>query len=48
MDSGNGYHDIRYCDTYYPRKDTPYEELVVLAEALKKEGAEIIIDITNN
>ena len=37
--SGNGYHDIRYSNNYISRKDTPYEELVVLAEALKKEGA---------
>lgn len=48
MDGGNGYHDIRYHNKYYPRKDTPYEELIVLAEALKKEGAEIILKIEND
>lgn len=48
MDSGNGYYDIRYHNKYYPRKDTPYEELIILAEALKKEGAEFILKIEND
>jgi hypothetical protein len=38
---GLGYCDVRGHDTYNVRKDVPIEELVVLAAALKHEGAEI-------
>jgi len=41
---GNDYHDIRGHTTYHPRKDVPYEEIVVLIEALRKEGT--IIKVT--
>lgn len=37
--SGNGYRDIRSHNEYYPRKDTTFEEIVVLIEVLKAEGA---------
>lgn len=47
MSSGNRYHDIRGQDQYSPYKDTPYEEIIVLYEALKKEGAEVTIQSEN-
>lgn len=48
FDSGNGYCDVRGHDEYYPRKDTPFEEIIVMAEALKKEGAVIELVNTNS
>jgi hypothetical protein len=35
------YSDLSGSSSYFPTKDIPYEEVVVLAEALRKEGAEI-------
>lgn len=45
VDGGNGYHDTRGHTAYRARKDLPYEEIIVLIEALKKEGA--IIKVKN-
>ena len=39
VSNANGYHDIRGHTNYSPRKDIPYEEIIVLYEILKKEGA---------
>jgi hypothetical protein len=44
--SGNDYHDIRGHDCYTPRKDVSYEEIIILKEILKKEGA--LVQMTGN
>jgi hypothetical protein len=43
IDHSNGYHDIRGHNKYTIRRDVPYEEIVVLIEVLKKEGAIIVV-----
>lgn len=42
---GNGYHDTRGHKSYYPRKDLPLEEIVILREALLFQGAKVNVTI---
>lgn len=37
--------DMKGHNYYYSSRDIPTEEIVILEEALKKEGAEIKVDI---